>query len=122
MIPLNHKINKISLPLSVVLSIGFLIVGFLLGAGLTHKNPVASAQNTCPINEGQLTKIYNAVFHRPLDAGAHGYINHDLGLVLDEISKSQEHIMYSGLFTAAKALENARREPGNKTTIEKTDY
>ena len=114
--------RKIKLSLAIGLGVGLLFGGFLLGAGLTYKNSAVSAQSTCPITEEQLTDIYNAIFHRPLDAGAHGYINHDLGLVLDEISKSQEHIMYSGLFTAAKALENARREPGNITTIEKTDY
>jgi hypothetical protein len=114
--------KKISLSLVIVVGIGLVLGGFLLGAGLTYKNPTASAQDSCTITETQLTEIYNAIFHRPLDAGARGYINHGLEFVLGELSRSQEHIMYSGMFTATKALENARRESGDITASDEDDY
>lgn len=114
--------KKISSSLAIVLGVGLLLSGFLLGVALTYKNQVASAQDTCTITQERLTEIYNAVFHRPLDTGAFGYINRDLDFVLDELSGSQEHTMYSGLFAATKALENARREPGNITTNDEDDY
>ncbi len=114
--------KKISLSLVIVVGIGLLLGGFLLGASLTYKNPTASAQDSCTITETQLTEIYNAIFHRPLDAGARGYINHGLEFVLGELSRSQEHIMYSGLFSATKALENARRESGDITANNENDY
>lgn len=114
--------KKISSSLAMVLGIGLLLGGFLLGAVLTYENPIASAQDSCTITEEQLTEIYDAIFHRPLDAGALGYVNHGLEFVLGELSRSQEHIMYSGLFTAAKALENARREPGDVGADDENDY
>jgi len=114
--------KRISLSLVVVFGIGFLIGGFLLGTVSMYKNPIASAQNTCQVNQEQLTKIYDGIFHRPLDAGALSYVNHGLDFVLDQLSDSQEHIMYSGAFNAIKALENARREPGDITTNDKDDY
>jgi len=114
--------KKISSSLAIVLGIGLLLGGFLLGVALTYKNQVASAQNSCTITEAQLTKIYNAVFHRPLDAGAFFWVDHDLDFVLNGLSGSQEHTMYSGLFAATKALENARREPGNVTANDEDDY
>jgi len=114
--------KKISLSLVIVVGIGLLLGGFLLGAALTYKNPTASAQDSCTITEEQLTEIYDAIFHRPLDAGALGYVNHGLDFVLGELSRSREHAMYSGLFAATKALENARRESGDITTSDENDY
>jgi len=114
--------KKISLSLAVVFGIGLLLGGFLLGATLTYKNPIVSAQDTCPITEEQLTKIYDGIFHRPLDANSLGYVNYGLDFVLDELSGAQEHTMYSGLFSATKALENARREPGDIGTNDENDY
>lgn len=114
--------KKISSSLAIVVGIGLVLGGFLLGVGLTYKNPTASAQDTCTITETQLTEIYDAIFHRPLDASARGYINRDLEFVLGELSGSQEHTMYSGLFTATKALENARRESGDITANDEDDY
>jgi len=119
MILFNKKIN---LSLAIVLGIVLLFGGFLFGVSLTYKNPVASAQGACTLNQEQLTEMYNAIFHRPLDADAFGYVNHDLEFVLGELSRSQEHIMYSGLFAATKALENARREAGNITANDEDDY
>jgi len=114
--------KRISLSLAIVFGIGFLLGGFLIGTVLMYKNPIASAQNTCQVNQEQLTKIYDGIFHRPLDADALGYVNHGLDFVLDQLSGSQEHTMYSGAFNAVKALENARREPGDITTADENDY
>jgi len=114
--------KRISLSLAVVFGIGFLVSGFLLGTALMYKNQIAFAQDTCQVSQEQLTKIYDSIFHRPLDAGALSYVNHSLDFVLDQLSGSQEHIIYSGAFNAVKALENARREPGNVTTNDEDDY
>lgn len=114
--------KRISLSLAVALGLGFLVGGFFLGTAFMYKNPIASAQNTCQISQEQLTKIYDSIFHRPLDADALGYVNQSLDFTLDQLSGSQEHIMYSGMFNAIKALENARREPGDVTTTDENDY
>ncbi len=114
--------NKSHLGISLIFGLIFFVGGFLFGAVLMHQGQVASAQNTCQVNQEQLTKMYEVMFHRPLDDQALGYVNYGLDFVLDELSDSQEHIMYSGVFKATKALENAQRESGEMTTTEKDAY
>lgn len=70
----------------------------------------SSAQESCEVDQTLLTKLYDAVFHRPADAGAQGYVGSDVNFVLDQLSASQEHKMYTGIFTATKALEERERE------------
>lgn len=79
-------------------------------------------QEACALSEEQLTELYDGIFHRPLDAGARGYIGHTWDFALEELRGSQEHTQYSAAFSAMKALENAQREPGDLTEEEKSDY
>ncbi len=101
---------------------GFFVGGFLFGAALMYQGKTVSAQDTCQVNQEQMTKMYEAMFHRPLDDQALSYVDYGLDFILDELTGSQEHIMYSGMFKATKALENARRESGDMTAAEEDDY
>lgn len=83
-----------------------------------HPNDT-NAQSTCSVDQPTLENIYDAIFHRPLDQGALGYVGYDVDFVLDELRVSQEHTIYTGLFSAAKALENRHRE---SDTVSAADF
>ncbi|MEX1063918.1 MAG: hypothetical protein WED06_01110, partial [Candidatus Paceibacterota bacterium] len=97
--------NKIFLAL-IPAFIAVFSFGFLLGG---QKVSTVNAQTECTVDRAMLHRLYNAIFHRPLDAGADFHIGKNLETVLTDLENSDEHVEYSGLFTAAKALEEAKR-------------
>ncbi len=116
-------LNKKSyLGISLIVGLALFVGGFLFGAALVYQGKAVSAQDACQVNQEQLTKIYEAMFYRPLDDQALSYVDYGLDFVLDQLTDSQEHIMYSGVFKATKALENVRREPGEIAATEEDDY
>ncbi len=96
-----------------------MIGGFMFN---THKTQTASAQEACVVDNDVLTKLYNVIFHRPLDAGANFHLNKPLDTVLNTLANSDEHRQYTGVFKAVKALEEARRAPGQITATNHARY
>src|SRR3989338_10602877 len=92
--------------------------GFFLGGGTNN----ASAQTTCTVDRALLHRIYNAIFHRPLDSGADFHVGRPLDVVLSDIENADEHVNYSALFKAMKALEEARRSPGQLSGDDQLKY
>ncbi len=103
---------------------GFVIMGlgFVGGSYLTGNTETASAQVACTVDQDTLTKLYDVVFHRPLDAGASFHLGKPLGTVLDSFATSPEHDQYTGLFMAMKALEEARRAPADVSSENMSKY
>lgn len=98
----------------VVASAGFVIGNF-------SRND-AYADIACTIDQDLLAKIYERMFHRPLDSGALGYVGHDVDFVLNELGKAEEQKMYKGMFRAMKAFEEAQRAPGELSEVDKAKY
>src|SRR3989344_3918909 len=92
--------------------------GFFLGGGTNN----ASAQTTCTVDRALLHRIYNAIFHRPLDSGADFHVGRPLDVVLSDIENSGEHVNYSAIFKAMKALEEAKRAPGQLSNADVESY
>src|SRR3989344_9550803 len=82
--------------------------GFFLGGGTNSAN----AETTCTVDRALLHRIYSAIFHRPLDTGADFHLGRSLDVVLSDIENSGEHVNYSAVFKSMKALEEAKRAPG----------
>jgi len=80
-------------------------VGFFVGG----RDNNAYAQEACTVDRALLARIYNAIFHRPLDAGADFHVGRPLSTVLTDLEGSDEHTLYTGLVKATKALEEAKR-------------
>ncbi|MEX2090695.1 MAG: hypothetical protein WD989_01005 [Candidatus Paceibacterota bacterium] len=111
---LKHKLFLTLIPAFAVV----FAFGFFLGGGTNN----ASAQTECTVDRALLARIYNAIFHRPLDAGADFHVGRPLGVVLSDIEGSQEHTVYTGLARATKALEEARRAPGAMSSADLESY
>lgn len=92
--------------------------GFFLGGGTDS----VSAQTTCTVDRALLHRIYSAIFHRPLDSGADFHVGRPLDIVLSDIENSSENIEYSALFKAMKALEEAKRAPGQLSNTDTENY
>ncbi len=82
----------------------------------------ARAENSCTVDEEILTELYESIFHRPIDANAQAHIGQDINTLLDSIQASEEHTQYTGLFKAMKALEEAKRLPGELAEEEEEQY
>ena len=109
--------NKISFVL-VPAFMAVFAVGFFVG----ERDNNAYAQEACTVDRALLARIYNAIFHRPLDAGADFHVGRPLDVVLSDIENADEHVNYSALFKAMKALEEARRSPGQLTNDDQLRY
>lgn len=94
-----------------------IVAGFLAGFFVTSSSHT-KAQSTCSVDQPTLENIYDAIFHRPLDQGALSYVGYDVSFVLSQLRASQEHKIYTSLFSATKALENRHRETD---TVSSTD-
>ncbi len=101
-----------------ILGLG-LVGGWSLG---TVKTPTALADTECTVDQATLAQLYDAVFHRPLDAGASFHVGKPLSVVLESFAESPEHAQYTGLFTAMKALEEARRAPADVSSDNMDKY
>jgi len=80
-------------------------VGFFVGG----RDNNAYAQEACTVDRALLARIYKAVFHRGLDAGADFHVGRPLDTVLTDLEGSDEHVNYSAVFESTKAYEEARR-------------
>lgn len=80
-------------------------VGFFVGG----RDNNAYAQEACTVDRALLARIYKAVFHRGLDAGADFHVGRPLDTVLADMENSDEHVNYSAVFESTKAYEEARR-------------
>ena len=100
------------------------IVGFALAAMLAVIliPRATNAQVSCTVDQALLDKIYSAIFHRPTDAGASGYVGQGVDFVLDQVITSNEHQAYTGLFTATKAFEEFQREAGDASAADVEVY
>ncbi len=99
--------------------------GIGLLAGLTISGSFgesAKAENSCTVDEEILTELYESIFHRSLDANALGHVGQDVNTLLESIQASEEHMQYTGLFKAMKALEEAKRLPGDLAEEEEEQY
>ena len=94
-------------------------VGLLVGG---RNASDAYAQEACTVDRALLTRIYRAIFHRPLDAGADFHVGRPLGVVLGDIENADEHVQYTGLVRAMKAFEEARRAPGELSSGDQLRY
>jgi len=94
-------------------------VGLLIGG---RNASDAYAQEACTVDRALLTRIYSAIFHRPLDTGADFHIGRSLGVVLGDIENADEHVQYTGLVRAMKAFEEARRAPGELSSDDQLKY
>ena len=97
-----------------VFSASLVSVGFLFGFFVINQ-VYAHPSNEIKITKIQLTKLYQAIFHRDLDADSYGYIGMNLDFILDELTKAEEHKQYTNIFIELKDLENARRFGNNST-------
>lgn len=111
------KLNAIFAGLFVFV-LGLFVSMFFAGGNVQ----TANAQAACIVDQAILAKLYNAVFHRPLDAGASFHLGKPLDVVLDNLAKSQEHMAYSGLFEAVKVLEEAGRNPNGLSDADRELY
>lgn len=111
--------EKIFSQQTVIFLTGFLAAALLAAFVIPR---LTDAQTACTLDNTTLTKLYDGMFHRPLDAGASGYVGHDINFILDQLRASGEHKAYTGLFSAVKALENAERESGELSETEKQEY
>lgn len=101
----------------------FIGMGILTGIILSGSlGKTASAENSCLVDEDTLTELYEAIFHRPLDAGAYSHMNRELNMVLNTIQASEEHLQYTAMFKAMKAYEEGKRAPGEISEQEKAQY
>lgn len=102
-----------TLSTGVLLFIAGFIAASALAFFMVSRGSDANAQGlTCTVDKALVEKIYDAVFKRPVDAGGLSYVGQTVGFMIDEMAKSQEHKMYTSMFTSMKALEEAERQPG----------
>ncbi len=104
---------------AAVLVVG-MTVGFLMTRDLSKR---ANAQSGTTVDGETLDALYDAVFHRPADAGGRGFhLGRDLKDVLRDFRNSQEMKYYGALFKTVKSYEEAQRAPGALTEAEKQSY
>lgn len=112
-------------PTGVLLFIaGFItaaVFAFVLASNTRNVNAQATGLS-CVVDSGLVAKIYDAVFHRPVDEAGKSYIGQTVGFMIDEMAKSQEHRMYTSMFTSMKAQEEAERQPGDMSETDKTKF
>ncbi|MEX0870040.1 MAG: hypothetical protein WDZ39_01265 [Candidatus Spechtbacterales bacterium] len=97
----------------IVALAAMLVVGLIAGIGLGASMSAATAQEETTVDESLLEKLYSLAFHRPMDNEAvPAHAGKALDTVLNDIVNSEEHSAYTGLYTATKAYEEARRAPG----------
>jgi len=89
-----------------------------------HRGSEANAENNNQAVDGEtLDALYDAVFHRPADAGGRGFhLGRNLKDILRDFRGSQELRYYGALFKAVKSYEEAQRAPGTLTAEEKQSY
>jgi len=120
---MHMTISAKSLSTAVLLFAAGFVVAALLAFVMVSRGDNANAQGlTCTVDESLVTKIYDAVFKRPVDAAGRGYIGQDVGFMIDEMAKSQEHKMYSAMFKSMKALEEAERQPGGISVADRAIF
>ena len=96
----------------------------LLGWSFALNNDTgANAQSATIVDSETLDSLYDAIFHRPVDAdGKKFHLGRDLKDVLRDFKYSPELRYYGALFKAVKSYEEAQRAPGVLTDIEKQSY
>ncbi len=110
----KHKLFFVLVPAFVTV----FAFGFFMGGGVGSAN----AETTCTVDRALLHRIYSAIFHRPLDSGADFHVGRPLDTVLSDIENSTESIEYSAVFKSIKALEEAKRAPGQLSNTDTESY
>jgi len=109
---------------AVYLTIITLAVFGLLGWSLAlNRGGEVKAESGSAVDDETLEDLYDAVFHRPADAGGKAFHRgRDLKDVLRDFKNSAEMRYYGALFKAVKSYEEAQRAPGTLTDVEKQSY
>lgn len=106
--------------LGVVALAVFGAIGWSLAIGNSRQ---ANADSTSSVDKTTLQELYDAIFHRPADAGGLSfYTGKDLKTILHDFRNSDEQKHYGALFMAVKAYEEAQRAPGTLSDAEKQVY
>ncbi len=106
----------------LVFAAGFVAASLLAVFMIQRGNNVNAQGLTCKVDKALVEKIYDAVFKRPIDNAGLAYVGYDVGFMIDEMAKSQEHKMYTAMFTSMKAMEEAERQPGEMTEADKAKF
>jgi len=115
---MNFKKNSIYLLIVALAAFGLLGWSFALKG-----NDMARAVTGTAVDGETLDALYDAVFHRPADAGGRGFhLGRDLKDVLRDFRNSHEMKYYGALFKAVKSYEEAQRAPGTLSETEKQSY
>lgn len=107
---------------SLLFIAGFITAAMLAYFMISRGSDVKAQGLACTVDKTLVEKIYDAVFKRPVDAGGLSYVGQTVGFMIDEMAKSQEHKMYTAMFTSMKALEEAERQPGEMAEADKTKF
>ena len=114
---------SISKKLVVGMVVTVLTVGAAIGFWIGSDKKEVLAERGTSVDAETLEELYDAVFHRPADAGGRGFhLGRDLKDVLRDFRNSQEMKYYGALFKAVKSYEEAQRAPGTLTEAEKQSY
>lgn len=111
--------------LVVGMSVGFFVSRMPIGTIYAHDNDDGEIDNVDDetVDGETLDELYDAVFHRPADAGGRGFhLGRRFKDVLRDFKNSQELRYYGALFKAVKSYEEAQRAPGVLTEVEKQSY
>ncbi len=116
---MNFKKNIAVYSTMIALAV-FAVLGWSIAL---HKGGEANAQSGSSVDGETLDALYDAVFHRPADAGGRGFhLGRDIKDILRDFRNSQENRYYGALFKAVKAYEEAQRAPGTLSAEEKQSY
>lgn len=103
--------------------IALVAFGLLGWSFALNKGGEAKAESETTVDNDTLDALYDAVFHRPADAGGRGFhLGRNLKDVLKDFRNSTEMRYYGALFKAVKSYEEAQRAPGALTAEEKQSY
>ena len=115
------KVSKNIFAISLIFIFGIGLLGGFFLAGNSSQDAYAQ-DSQCIVDQSTLKRIYETVFHRPLDDGANFHLGKPLENVFVNIMSSPEHTQYTALFQAMKSLEEARRVPGSLSAADEAKY
>lgn len=90
--------------------LGIFLAGSIFTIGVLRFIPTARADDSCIIDNNDLSLIYNLAFHRSPDSGADGYVGQNLDFTLVQLLASPENTYYSAVYNSVKTLEADQRD------------